>query len=405
MGQTLSQNFQCCSAADGDEPSVSFRPGGSFLPPRESNDKKKNFRSPTPSGTSSQVGGAEVESLSGTSKLDKEMSPEAYNELLKKISVYDDEFTRMKESLGSLQAEVDSLQDKETTGTGSAGGMGVPKLSVGSSDCPKADTISSESPSVGRKSESSKLTQTPPAVERYVPVETPEIRKGKFHVYKAGPRDIGRIDSWKPAKYDVKIEEGSFLKERVSKKINEKPPKYGKFHVYKAGPRDIGRVKGWKPANYGIDLKALSQENFLKERTSSSKPLYKNGRRDVNADKNSKKVARNQKKSYSSDYIDTRVKKDASTNRKRKSNSSQKSFGSRKSSARSTKSDKSLEAYSTTPVTIPRRKTAPPSLPPRPTSGEDVNGTYDPDAIVASPPPATVPLFFSDIYAGDGSSI
>lgn len=87
-------------------------------------------------------------------------------------------------------------------------------------------------------------------------------RLNKFEIYKEGPRDIGRITSWKPlAKYvpDQKREvsnkrenKGSSMHRRdkkSSRKEKSFPREYGnpKFDVHKAGPREIGRVKGWKP--------------------------------------------------------------------------------------------------------------------------------------------------------------
>lgn len=110
--------------------------------------------------------------------------------------------------------------------------------------------------------------------------EVEEVPMGsKFKVYKKGPRDIGRNKEWKAADYGIdlkKIQEEDFLRERTTKKPNprktkdaevEETPMGSKFKVYKAGPRDIGRMKGWKPANYGIDLKKLQEEDFLKPKT------------------------------------------------------------------------------------------------------------------------------------------
>lgn len=109
--------------------------------------------------------------------------------------------------------------------------------------------------------------------------DTAGASHNKFKVHKAGPRDIGRNKEWKPAKYDIdlkKMQEEDFLRERTSSKPNprettdaevEEVPTGSKFKVYKKGPRDIGRNKGWKPAKYGIDLKKMQEEDFLRERT------------------------------------------------------------------------------------------------------------------------------------------
>merc|ERR1719499_1617825 len=207
MGQNLTSNLHCCAAdVDGGE----FKRGASFLPPRESQEKSKTFRSVTPS---SQIGGAEVDSdKSGVKVHTIEMDTDAYHALLKKISSYDEEFVRMKESMDELQDKLDSMNQNALSEDSRQDEMNsilqnevqsdieAPKLSIGSNELPKADTIST-SPSVGGKSETSKCSLT-----KYTPIETPEIRKEKFQVYKQGPRDIGRIGSWKPAEYDVKVD-------------------------------------------------------------------------------------------------------------------------------------------------------------------------------------------------------
>jgi len=81
-------------------------------------------------------------------------------------------------------------------------------------------------------------------------------RLNKFKIYKEGPRDIGRITSWKPlAKYvpaqkrDVsnkRENEGISIHRRNKKSARKEkrfPREYGnpKFDVHKAGPREIGR--------------------------------------------------------------------------------------------------------------------------------------------------------------------
>jgi hypothetical protein len=110
--------------------------------------------------------------------------------------------------------------------------------------------------------------------------KSPESKenKGKFQVYKEGPRDIGRMKGWKPAKYDLKKESGDFLKERLGKKSRKNSDSEddsssvgrGRFQVYKEGPRDIGRIKGWKPAKYDIEE---DTENFLAPKVSKPKKL------------------------------------------------------------------------------------------------------------------------------------
>merc|ERR1719499_895035 len=107
MGQNLTSNLHCC-AADVDD--GEFNRGASFLPPRESQEKSKTFRSVTPS---SQIGGAEVDSdKSGVKVHTIEMDTDAYHALLKKISSYDEEFVRMKESMDELQDKLDSMTSR-----------------------------------------------------------------------------------------------------------------------------------------------------------------------------------------------------------------------------------------------------------------------------------------------------
>eukprot|EP01083_Nonionella_stella_P277907 944933_1 len=71
-------------------------------------------------------------------------------------------------------------------------------------------------------------------------------------IYKAGPRDIGRVSgkSWKPIqltkKEKEKLNKGHFLDDRIEKRSRKR----SKTHkIYKKGPRDIGRIHGWKPNN------------------------------------------------------------------------------------------------------------------------------------------------------------
>merc|ERR1712048_451029 len=93
-------------------------------------------------------------------------------------------------------------------------------------------------------------------------------------IYKAGPRDIGRINlaetDWKPAKYDIKTDNKNFLSERIPSKKKKKNVTETK--VYKAGPRDIGRIDlaqtDWKPAQYDIKNDG---KHFLSERVPTKK--------------------------------------------------------------------------------------------------------------------------------------
>jgi len=366
MGQNLTSNLQCCAA---DVEDGTFHPGASFLPPRESREK-----------TTIQPSQC-VEYNNNDYVL---MDPIAYHALLKKISSYDEEFVRMKENMDELQDKLDSMnQTAENSRQDEVNSIlqnevrsdiEAPKLSIGSNELPKADTIST-SPSIGGKSETSKCSST-----KYAPIETPEIRKEKFQVYKAGPRDIGRIGSWKPAEYDVKVDDSSFLKERitVAKSKEKTTPKYGKFHVHKEGPRDIGRIKGWKPANYGIDLKALAMEDFLKERTSKVRVKNKRG------PQCSKDLEKNMTRS--SPVIDMR---------KRRKSTNERTSSRKSSSTKSTKSEtvlsetSNLESFSTTPVTISpmSHKPSPPTLPPRPTRPSEDTPSY-----LAFPPEISSPL-------------
>jgi len=147
-----------------------------------------------------------------------------------------------------------------------------------------------------------KLSRVPS--EKYEHVGTPSERMSKFGVYKQGPRDIGRVqcsNTWTPAEYDVKTDDSSFLQERSDSRRKDHKRKVSR----KMGPREIGRIKGWKPANYGIDLKQLSSEDFLKERTSPRKrsPSQKRNKR-----KSSKAKKRNPRSNSSRPQVVTRIK-------------------------------------------------------------------------------------------------
>jgi len=131
--------------------------------------------------------------------------------------------------------------------------------------------------------------------------EVDEVPNGsKFKVYKQGPRDIGRMKGWKPANYGIdlkKMQEEDFLRPKVKGKRSkprkgkdveaEEVPNGSKFKVYKQGPRDIGRMKGWKPAKYDIKQ---DESNFLQPRIATSKKItgdtiHKPGPRDIGRNK------------------------------------------------------------------------------------------------------------------------
>eukprot|EP00493_Phyllostaurus_siculus_P026265 UN26610 len=77
---------------------------------------------------------------------------------------------------------------------------------------------------------------------------------------KPGPIEIGRNKKWKPAKYDIKKDEDSFLKPRLPRS-NTVDIAYSADK--KAGPREIGRNKRWKPAKYDVKK---DEDSFLAPR-------------------------------------------------------------------------------------------------------------------------------------------
>lgn len=84
---------------------------------------------------------------------------------------------------------------------------------------------------------------------------------------KPGPIEIGRNRKWKPAKYDIKEDEGSFLKPRLPRS-NTADIAWEAEKLKKAGPRDIGRNKRWKPAKYDVKK---DEDSFLAPRLPQTK--------------------------------------------------------------------------------------------------------------------------------------
>jgi len=97
---------------------------------------------------------------------------------------------------------------------------------------------------------------------------------------KLGPREIGHIEGWKPAKYEISDTGGFLEKKRISlvgfgtnNQLNtDKRQKRDTQHFYddhgrakKLGPRQIGRIEGWKPAKYEVQDTGA----FLEKRGSS----------------------------------------------------------------------------------------------------------------------------------------
>lgn len=102
--------------------------------------------------------------------------------------------------------------------------------------------------------------------------QMPQSRlNGKFQVHKEGPIEIGRVENWKPACYDIN-DDGNFLQERISTKRQ-----YKNQQVYKAGPRDVEPPSdsaffptGWKPY---VHNREDSGRDFLAERLPRPKPI------------------------------------------------------------------------------------------------------------------------------------
>jgi len=443
--------FLCCSAEDD---TTAFRPFGEFLPSRQSKEsssaQENDERSFTPSSQS--IGGADIVSLTATDKGSGSVNlsttenadafpPSAYHDLLTKIQKYDDEFARMSGEMQKLQRQLSEVQQTNTPRSSfevstqkecrisiafSSGSSDVPYLapkSSGSSDVPylapkssvnsNRDDEMSESPpppsaisldfppEINTRGEGEDL-KAKPQPSKYVPIETPSNRIEKFLVYKEGPRDIGRIETWQPAQYDLKDDGTDFLKERTY--VPKKKSTSGDKAVHKAGPREIGRITDWEPANYGIDLKKLSQEDFLKERTSTMRPLRHQMKRQkknkgvakelqpdysikshVNTNNISKRKHSDQSSSHS-DNASTRSNSSVSSMNKTNISSSQRERSSFKSDdLKSPSSD--LECFGNESPTGPtKRKKLAPTLPPRPSPPHSDEGTRDPRGMHAPMP-------------------
>merc|ERR1719350_1444725 len=249
--------FLCCSAEDD---TTAFRPFGEFLPSRQSKEstpvaKESDERSFTPTSSHS-IGGADIVSLTATAsgsvsrrsngsinlsttENGDAFPPSAYRDLLTKIQKYDDEFARMSGEMQKLQRQLSEVQQTNTPRSSfevsaqeecrisiafSSGSSDVPYLAPKSCANSNRDDEMSESPpppsaisldfppEINTRGEGEDL-KAKPQPSKYVPIETPSNRIEKFLVYKEGPRDIGRIETWQPAQYDLKDDGTDFLKE------------------------------------------------------------------------------------------------------------------------------------------------------------------------------------------------
>lgn len=415
--------FLCCSAEDD---TTAFRPFGEFLPSRQSKEssataKENDERSFTPSSQS--IGGADIVSLTATDKgsgsVSRRSNGSTYRDLLTKIQKYDDEFARMSGEMQKLQRQLSEVQQTNTPRSSfevstqeecrisiafSSGSSDVPYLAPKSDVNSNRDDEMSESPpppsaislefppEINTCGEGEDL-KGKPQPSKYVPIETPSNRIEKFLVYKEGPRDIGRIETWQPAQYDLKDDGSDFLKERTY--VPKKKSTSGDKAVHKAGPREIGRITDWEPANYGIDLKKLSQEDFLKERTSTMRPLRHQMKRQkknkgvakefqpdysikshVNTNNTSKRKHSDQSSSHS-DNASTRSNSSVSSMNKTNISSSQRERSSFKSDDLKLPSS-DLECFGNeSPTGTRKRKKLAPTLPPRPSPPQSDEGSRD----------------------------
>lgn len=98
--------------------------------------------------------------------------------------------------------------------------------------------------------------------------KNPKRKQGKFSVYKEGPTDIGRIENWSPARYDIEDDGRQFLDERLARRNTDQS-----YHIHKEGPRDIGTVSsGWKPYRH---VREDSGRDFLAPRINRIKPVVR----------------------------------------------------------------------------------------------------------------------------------
>lgn len=116
------------------------------------------------------------------------------------------------------------------------------------------------------------------SVEKRAQIDTQHYVDTDGKMKKLGPRQIGRISGWKPAQYDLP-DTGKFLQKRgisladaVNKGGVERRQKTDTQHYYtadgskkKLGPRQIGRITGWTPAKYEVS----DTGKFLERRASS----------------------------------------------------------------------------------------------------------------------------------------
>lgn len=112
-------------------------------------------------------------------------------------------------------------------------------------------------------------------------INAPRLSKAQTNISfterKLGPRDIGRSKGWKRAKYQIpqELEKSKTVYDLpalyYSRSKTNVPTSSGLFRERKLGPREIGRVKDWKPAKYTIDVDYDKRIN--KPRIPKAKPI------------------------------------------------------------------------------------------------------------------------------------
>lgn len=151
-------------------------------------------------------------------------------------------------------------------------------------------------------------------------------KQGKFSVYKEGPTDIGRMENWSPARYDIEDDGRQFLDERLNV-TNQRQ----KYHVYKQGPRDVGTVStGWKPYKH---TREDSGRDFLAPRITRTKPVARAPARKAGPRGRTEVTRKRSSLTKSSKRKESASRKNSCRNEKRNS-LSRSSSGNRKSSSR-----------------------------------------------------------------------
>jgi len=172
-------------------------------------------------------------------------------------------------TLDTSDSDADSIEQKQQVYAQHCHTEAGQKKKLGSKELRRSSTewkpAKFSTPDTGKFLQRMRTLANVYGIEKREPVDaehyTTECGKKK----KLGPREIGRVTNWEPAKYDVP-NTGEFLAKRrylvpgskLSEEITPRKQVDTQYFITesgqkrKLGPREIGQVEGWEPAKYEL---------------------------------------------------------------------------------------------------------------------------------------------------------